>query len=197
MRRKMPARISCGRSTVLLEAGSGTLLHHLRLGVKGEEINVLGRNTQEPARPSTALLASFAGIVVIALGADSLRYFPVASAAESCAGGESPLALCWKTASSRMALAPCLEKLLADARRRLSIAQSRVAGEAAELDRVTRYRSKNVARTRASDEHWRAYRDAECDRQAEAMSPGTGSGDMYLACRITLTNARVKQLATP
>ncbi len=115
----------------------------------------------------------------------------------SAAAGESPLALCWQQASSRVALAPCLEKLLADARRRLSITQSRVEGEAAELDRVTSYRSKNVARTRASDEHWRAYRDAECDRQAEAMSPGTGSGDVYLACQITLTNERVKQLAVP
>jgi len=118
-------------------------------------------------------------------------------AADSDAAGESPLALCWKQASSRVALAPCLEKLLADARRRLSIAQSRVEAEAAELDRVTSYRSKNAASTRASDEHWRAYRDAECDRQAEAMSPGTGSGDLYLACQITLTNERVKQLATP
>ena len=117
--------------------------------------------------------------------------------AKSDPADESPLARCWKQASARVALAPCLKEMLADAEERLGVAQARVEGEAAELDRVTDYRTKNVARSRASDVHWRAYRDAECDRQAEAMSPGTGSGDAYLACRITLTNAREKQLAAP
>lgn len=109
----------------------------------------------------------------------------------------SPLALCWKQVSSRVALAPCLKKMLADAEERLAVAQIRVEGEAVELDRVTDYRTKNVARTHTSDVRWRAYRDAECDRQSESMSPGTGSGDVYLACRITLTNAREKQLTAP
>ena len=118
-------------------------------------------------------------------------------AAKSDPADESPLARCWKQASARVALAPCLKEMLADAEERLGVAQTRVQGEAAELDRITDYRTKNVARSRASDVHWRAYRDAECDRQAEAMSPGTGSGDAYLACRITLTKAREKQLAAP
>ena len=182
---------------MLLEVDSGRLLHHFRLGAKGGKINVLGHSADRPARLSAGCLASFAGICALVLGAALPLFVAVAMAADSDAAGESPLALCWKQASSRVALAPCLEKLLADARRRLSITQSRVEGEAAELDRVTSYQSKNVASTRASDEHWRAYRDAECDRQAEAMSPGTGSGDLYLACQITLTNERVKQLATP
>ena len=116
---------------------------------------------------------------------------------ESSSSSESPLARCWKQADTRIELKPCLEKLLQDAGDRLERMQSKVARQATELDRVTGYRSDNVAKVRASDARWRAYRDAECDRQAEAMSPGTGSGDVYQACRITLTNERVKHLDTP
>ena len=172
-------------------------LHHFRLGVKGGEINVLGRNTGKTARLSMALSASLAAIGIVVLGVPVLACVSTVMAAQSDSADGSPLAHCWKQASSRVELAPCLEQLLADARDRLDIAQSRVLREAAELDRVTGYRTKNVARTQASDSHWRAYRDAECERQAEAMSPGTGSGDVYLACRIILTNEREKQLATP
>ncbi|GMQ96035.1 MAG: hypothetical protein BMS9Abin14_527 [Gammaproteobacteria bacterium] len=116
---------------------------------------------------------------------------------ESSLSSESPLARCWKQAETRIELAPCLEKLLQDADDRLGRMQSKVKRQASELDRVTGYRSDNVAKFRASDARWRAYRDAECDRQAQAMSPGTGSGDVYLACRITLTNERVKHLGMP
>jgi len=155
---------------------------------------VLARNTGKPARLSTARLAA---IGVMVFNVPALACVSTVMAAASDSSDESPLARCWKQVSTRVELAPCLEKLLADARSRLAIAQSRVQGEAAELDRVTGYRTKNVARTQASDSHWQAYRDAECDRQAEAMSPGTGSGDVYLACQIILTNEREKQLATP
>ena len=144
-----------------------------------------------------ALSASLAAIGIVVLGVPVLACVSTVMAVQSDSADGSPLARCWKQASSRVELAPCLEQLLADARDRLDIAQSRVLREAAELDRVTGYRTKNVARTQASDSHWRAYRDAECERQAEAMSPGTGSGDVYLACRIILTNEREKQLATP
>jgi len=159
---------------------SGNRLHHFRLGVKGGEINVL---------------VAFASTLVIVLGVVVLPWLSAPVAAQGEPGVESPLATCWKQASSRVALAPCLEKLLVDAKIRLSIVRARIEAKAAELDRVTSYRTKNVARTRASDAHWQAYRDAECDRQAEAMSPGTGSGDVYLACQITLTNGREKQLS--
>jgi len=165
-------------------------LHHFRLGVKGGEINVLGRNTGKSARLSTARFAAI-GVMVFSVCVSTVM------AAQSDSTDGSPLARCWKQVSTRVELAPCLGKLLADARSRLAIAQSRVQGEAAELDRVTGYRTKNIARTQASDSHWRTYRDAECDRQAEAMSPGTGSGDVYPACQIILTNEREKQLATP
>lgn len=133
----------------------------------------------------------------LVLGAGVPQLTTSAIAAESDEASASPLAYCWKKASMRIELAPCLKKLLADAEDLLNTMQSDVEHEAAELDRVTDYRSKNVARTRTSDERWRAYRDAECDRQAEAMSPGTGSGDVYLSCRITLTNDRIRQLGMP
>ncbi len=158
---------------------------------------MLGRKSEKLAIFSMSLSLSIAVVGFMVLGAGLPQFATTTIAAESDEASEFPLAFCWKTASVRIALAPCLKKLLADAEDLLDTAQSHVEREAAELDRVTGYRSKNVARTRASDEHWRAYLDAECDRQAEAMSPGTGSGDVYLSCRITLTNDRVRQLGTP
>jgi uncharacterized protein YecT (DUF1311 family) len=137
------------------------------------------------------------GLWIWAVGLALIASATTSMAAESADGGESPLAHCWKQARTRPALAPCLEELLRDSENRLQATLSAVEREAAELDRVTGYRTKNTERTRTSDQRWRAYRDAECDRQAEAMSPGTGSGDVYLACRITLTNQRVKQLGSP
>jgi uncharacterized protein YecT (DUF1311 family) len=150
-----------------------------------------------PARLSMGLSVRAAVIGFMVLGAGLSQVATSTMAAGSDVASESPLAYCWKKASTRIALAPCLKKLLADAEDLLDTTNSDVEREAAELDRVTGYRAKNVARTRASDERWRAYLDAECDRQAEAMSPGTGSGDVYLACRITLTNDRVRQLGMP
>jgi uncharacterized protein YecT (DUF1311 family) len=146
------------------------------------------------AGSSMGLSVRTAVIGFVVLGAGVPQLTTSAIAAESDEASASPLTYCWKKASMRIELAPCLKKLLADAEDLLKTTQSDVEHEAAELDRVTDYRSKNVARTRTSDERWRAYRDAECDRQAEAMSPGTGSGDVYLSCRITLTNDRVRQL---
>ena len=116
---------------------------------------------------------------------------------ESPLASESPLARCWKQADTRVELRPCLEKLLQDADDRLQKLQSKVERQAAELDRVTGSRADNVGKVRTSDVRWRAYRDAECDRRAQAMSPGTGSGDVYLACRISLANERMQHLDMP
>ena len=169
-------------------------MHHLRLGAKGGEINVLERKSGMLAGSSMGLSVRTAVIGFVVLVAGLCQFATTTMAAGSDEASASPLAYCWKKASMRIELAPCLKKLLADAEDLLNTTHGDVEHEAAELDRVTDYRSKNVARTRASDERWRAYRDAECDRQAEAMSPGTGSGDVYLSCRITLTNDRVRQL---
>jgi len=116
---------------------------------------------------------------------------------ESSFSSEPPLAQCWKQADTRIELAPCLKELLHDAEDRLNRTQSQVERQAAELDRVMDYRSNNLEQTRTSDVRWRIYRDAECDRQAQAMSPGTGSGDVYLACRIMLTKERIQHLGGP
>lgn len=121
----------------------------------------------------------------------------ICSGAEPSYAGETPLEHCWKQASSRIELKPCLEQRLNDAEDRLKDAQSNAEAASAELDRVTDDRSKNVDLARASDTRWRAYRDAECDRRAEAMSPGTGMGDVYLSCRITLTDERIQHLGMP
>lgn len=158
---------------------------------------MLERKSGMLAGSSMGLSVRTAVIGFLVLGAGVAQLTTSAIAAESDEASASPLAYCWKKASMRIELAPCLKKLLADAEDLLNTTQSDVEHEAAELDRVTDYRSKNVARTRTSDERWRAYLDAECDRQAEAMSPGTGSGDVYLSCRITLTNDRIRQLGMP
>lgn len=158
---------------------------------------MLERKSGMLAGSSMGLSVRTAVIGFLVLGAGVPQLTTSAIAAESDEASASPLAYCWKKASMRIELAPCLKKLLADAEDLLNTTQSDVEHEAAELDRVTDYRSKNVARTRTSDERWRAYLDAECDRQAEAMSPGTGSGDVYLSCRITLTNDRIRQLGMP
>lgn len=197
MRRGSPARLSCARSTLALGIDAGTLVHQLRLGVKGGKFNVLGRKVAKPASFSMGSLVRIVAIASVLIGTPLPQFTAMAMAAEGDAVVDSPLAHCWKQASTRVALAPCLKDLLRDAQGRLEMARSRVEGEALELDRVTGNRSKNVERTRVSAERWRAYRDAECDRQAEAMSPGTGSGDVFLACMITLTNERVKQLGMP
>jgi len=120
-----------------------------------------------------------------------------AMAAESNTAGDSPLAWCWDRVSTRPELAPCLEKLLRDAEGSLAARRAEVEREAAALDRVTDGRYNNAGRTRESHARWRAYRDAECERQSAAMSSGTGSGDVLLACRIALTNARIRQLGKP
>lgn len=116
---------------------------------------------------------------------------------QSIATTDDPLAWCWDRVSTRPELAPCLEGLLQDADDRLARSLAEAEREADELDRVTGARVDNVGQLRESDARWRDYRDAECARQSAAMSPGTGSGDMLLACRVTLTNARIRQLGNP
>lgn len=163
----------------------GIPAHDLRLGAKGGKINVLSRRAGKVTEVRTAFAAAAMAVVFIC------------SSVESSYADETPLHHCWRQASSRIELKPCLERWLRDAEEQLKEAQRKVEMVATELDRVTGDRSKNVELARASDTRWRAYRDAECDRQAEAMSPGTGMGDMYLACRITLTDERVRHLGMP
>lgn len=162
----------------------GTRVPQMRLGVKGGEINVLYRTARKPEKKRACLT------MVLAVLGSVLGSEPV-----FCS--ESPLEHCWKQASTRIELQPCLRSLLHDAQRRLLDAQAKVNREAAELDRVSGSGTRNVMHARESDGRWRAYRRSECDRQAASMSPGTGSGDMLLACRILLTNERVRHLEMP
>lgn len=73
------------------------------------------------------------------------------------------------------------------------------AAEAAarELDDLTSSRAENARKLAASQGAWRAYVDAECARRRAALEPGTGAGDVQLACRIELTEARAAALAGP
>ena len=162
-------------------------MHHLRLGAKGGKINVLGRKAGRQSRKQRRKrprLAARALVIAWAL-----------LAAE--ASGESPLEHCWKQSSARVELQSCLSKLLNEAEDRLEAAYSKAVRDATELDRVTGNRSDNRTYTLESESRWHEYRHSECNRQAQAMSPGTGSGDVLLACRIILTNERVKHLGMP
>ena len=111
---------------------------------------MLARKNGKLARLSRGLWVRTAifGFMVLVGGSSQLATLTMA--AQSDETSESPLTYCWKKASTRIALAPCLKKLLADAEDLLATTQSNVEREAAELDRVTGYRSKNVVRTRAS-----------------------------------------------
>ena len=155
-------------------------MHHLRLGAEGGKINVLGRKAGVPGH----LRAAACVLLWV-------------TTPPSIADTDDPLAWCWDRVSARTELAPCLEDLLREAESRLAARRGVVEREAAELDRVTESRYDNVGRARTSDARWRDYRDAECVRQSAAMSSGTGSGDVLLACRVTLTNARIEQLGRP
>ena len=159
-------------------------MHHLRLGAKGGKINVLYDKARKRetscARRAAAVVATCAWL-----------------AAASPSLAESPLERCWREASTRVELQPCLRQQLEEAENRLGVAYADVLREAKELDRVSGDGSSNLARTIESDSRWREYRRSECMRRAQAMSPGTGSGDVLLACRIDLTDERVKHLEMP
>lgn len=47
-----------------------------------------------------------------------------------------------------------------------------------------------LAKLRAAERAWIAYRDAECDAVYESWGQGTIRGSMNLGCRISLTKAR-------
>ena len=116
---------------------------------------------------------------------------------DSPARAEAALERCWRQASTRIVLQSCLRRLLEDAEDRLEVALAGTLRRAKELDQVSGDGSSNLARTLESDSRWREYRRSECMRRAQAMSPGTGSGDVLLACEIDLTNERVKHLDMP
>ncbi|NIM28957.1 MAG: DUF1311 domain-containing protein [Gammaproteobacteria bacterium] len=156
----------------------------MRLGVKLLEINVLCRKLGGSAA-RCGRLAAIATAFAWAL--------PTAQSSEAV---DAPLRHCWKQAETRVELAPCLRKLLLEAEDRLAAAQAQAVRAARELDRVTAG-SANHARTLESDSRWRGYRDSECSRQSQAMSPGTGSGDVFAACKIILTHERVEHLGMP
>ena len=116
---------------------------------------------------------------------------------DSPARAQVALEQCWRQASTRIELQPCLRRLLEDAEERLAVSNADPLRRANELDRVTGDASSNLVRTLESDSRWREYRRSECMRRAQAMSPGTGSGDVLLACEIDLTNERIRHLDMP
>lgn len=157
----------------------------MRLGAEAVKINVLGG---KPRWGHTLGAVLTGGLLAVAL--------PVSPAGEAH-GQISPLEWCWGRVSARVELARCLRELLRDAEDRLAARQRQVERDAAELDGVTGHRNDNVGLARESDTRFRAYRDAECERRSVAMSPGTGSGDVLLACHVELTNARLRHLGNP
>jgi len=127
-----------------------------------------------------------------ALAAAFLAAFTVASGA--LAQPSSPLDRCYGEAKRRLDVGPCLAKLLDQAEAKLEDALALAKRDARELDAVIGPRARNMEKLAASHEAWSRYREAECARRAEAMSPGTGSGDVQLACLVELTERRAAEL---
>lgn len=113
------------------------------------------------------------------------------------AAAAGPLERCWAEVDTRVELQPCLDRLLEEAEAALETAVSAAEAAARELDDLTSSRAGNARKLAASQEAWRAYVDAECARRRAALEPGTGAGDVQLACRIELTEARAAALAGP
>lgn len=66
---------------------------------------------------------------------------------------------------------------------------------AAATKRLTEQRdTAALAKLRAAERAWIAYRDAECDAVYESWGQGTIRGAMSLGCRITLTKARTAMI---
>ena len=62
---------------------------------------------------------------------------------------------------------------------------------AAAVTRLTKERATTaLAKLRASERAWIAYRDAECDAVYEWWGQGTIRGTMALGCRVRITKAR-------
>lgn len=160
-------------------------MHDFRLGAEAGKINVLG------GKPKWGHTLS-----IVLLGGLLAGAHPVSPAGEAD-GQDAPLEWCWGRVSARVELAECLRGLLRDAEDRLAARQAQAERDAAELDRVTGHRNDNLGLARESDTRFRAYRDAECERRSVAMSPGTGTGDVLLACHVELTNARLRHLGNP
>lgn len=106
---------------------------------------------------------------------------------------ESPLEVCYEGASTRLEVAPCLEKMLASAETELDKTQARARKELANLDKVTG-RSGALRDFEESQRAFIRYRDAQCRFVEAQAEPGTGAGDMRLDCMIRLTRARLREV---
>jgi uncharacterized protein YecT (DUF1311 family) len=108
-------------------------------------------------------------------------------------GPVSSLDVCYSRSSVRLDVGPCLEETLAAAERDMDGKLQDARKDAADLDKVTG-RTHAAAALEASQRAWVAYRDEECHRRAALVAGGTGEGDIGLACRVDLTNARADEL---
>ncbi len=108
-------------------------------------------------------------------------------------GPVSSLEVCYSRSSVRLDIAPCLEGALKTAEQAMDGQLQAARKDAADLDKVTG-RTHTAAALEASQRAWVAYRDEECHRRSALVAGGTGEGDIGLACRVDLTNARAAEL---
>lgn len=114
---------------------------------------------------------------------------PQASPTES----ESPLDQCYEGAPTHLEVAPCLEKMLAEAEVELDKAQHQARKELESLDKVTGGREALEDFEEAQRAFIR-YREAQCRFVEAQAEPGSSAGDMRLDCMIRLTRARLKEV---
>ncbi|MDX7987366.1 DUF1311 domain-containing protein [Xenorhabdus sp. 12] len=51
-----------------------------------------------------------------------------------------------------------------------------------------------IASLKKSQKDFLRFRESECQRQSDAILGGSGSGDVFLSCKVELTYSRVKSL---
>ncbi len=119
---------------------------------------------------------------------------PPASSSSSPTTAPSPLASCYEASSGRQGVGDCLRRRLRAAEERLAAIYAVAEKEAMALDGVRDGRANNHRALVDSHNRWKDYITAECDRIAEALRPGTGSGDALLDCRVRLTLRRARDV---
>lgn len=111
---------------------------------------------------------------------------------------DDPLSQCYQETSNitndiHQAMSECLTNKLADSKKIMDAAFGQTKASLEGIDSVES--AGAVAALEKSQTAFTLYRDTECERRAEAMMGGTGSGSVLLACQVELNNWRSDQLS--
>ncbi|MFQ6571953.1 UmoC family flagellar biogenesis regulator [Pseudomonas sp. UM16] len=128
-------------------------------------------------------------VVVVA----TLFAMGTATAQEPAASGA--LNECYESTGDqpRTALQPCLERKADEATSQMTTAYNKLQAQTKEIDSSAT--AQALASLRASQEAFEAFKDAQCQWQADAAMGGSGAGDFSSACKVDLIRWRAQQLS--